>query len=79
VSAFCLMSTRWICADIWDSDTFTGVYAAEYLRQRQEGGWDIGRAVRRANKAAALSVMRVGAQEGIPWKDEIERFEAPFR
>lgn len=59
-------------------DTFTGAYASEYLRQKEAGQWDIKRAVDRANKAAALTITRLGAQEGIPWADEIEYFDAPF-
>lgn len=59
-------------------DTFTGAYASEYLRQKEAGQWDIKRAVNRANKAAALKITRLGAQQGIPWADEIDRFDAPF-
>ncbi|KAL9098947.1 MAG: hypothetical protein Q9163_005483 [Psora crenata] len=59
-------------------DTFTGAYASEYLRQKEAGKWDIKSAVDRANKAAALTITRLGAQEGIPWADEIDRFDAPF-
>ncbi|OAL38749.1 ribokinase [Fonsecaea nubica] len=56
-------------------DTFTGAYAADYLRQKQMGQWDIREAVVRACKAAALTITRLGAQEGIPWMDEIDNFE----
>ena len=59
-------------------DTFTGAYASDYLRQREEGRWDIKSAVIRANKAAALTITRLGAQGGIPWSDEIDHFDAPF-
>ncbi|KIW28628.1 ribokinase, variant [Cladophialophora immunda] len=56
-------------------DTFTGAYATDYLRQKQMGQWDIREAVIRACKAAALTITRIGAQEGIPWMDEIDNFE----
>ncbi|KAL9097518.1 MAG: hypothetical protein Q9165_000414 [Trypethelium subeluteriae] len=60
-------------------DAFTGAYASEYLRQKEAGQWDIKRAVIRANKAAALTITKLGAQQGIPWADEIDRFDAPFK
>jgi ribokinase len=60
------------------SDTFTGAYASDYLRRKGAGRWDIRRAVIRASKAAALTITRMGAQTGIPWADEIDRFHAPF-
>lgn len=57
-------------------DTFTGAYATDYLRQKQGGReWDIKAAVERACNAAALVVTRIGAQDGIPWMDEIDHFE----
>ncbi|KAH0835214.1 ribokinase [Fonsecaea monophora] len=56
-------------------DTFTGAYATDYLRQKQMGQWDIREAVVRACKAAALTITHLGAQEGIPWMDEIDNFE----
>ncbi|KAK4195221.1 putative ribokinase protein [Triangularia verruculosa] len=65
-------------------DTFTGAYCSEYLRQQTASNndgrnWDIRSAVVRGNKAAAMTVMRgVGAQEGIPWADEIDGFDAPL-
>lgn len=56
-----------------NSDTFTGVYAAEFIRQqREKQPWDIERAVRRACAAGALTVTKAGAQEGIPWANEID-------
>ena len=56
-------------------DTFTGAYASEYVRQKRTGeDWDIEKAVVRANKAAALTVSTLGAQEGIPWANEIDVF-----
>ncbi|KAF2015739.1 ribokinase [Aaosphaeria arxii CBS 175.79] len=60
-------------------DTFTGTYASDYLQQKAGGSWDIKSAILRANKAAALAVSKFGAQEGIPWLDEIEAFEAKTR
>ncbi|KAG8623924.1 hypothetical protein KVT40_008900 [Elsinoe batatas] len=55
-------------------DTFTGAYSSEYLMQKVAGRWDIGQAVSRANKAAALAVTKMGAQSGIPWSDGIDDF-----
>ena len=60
-------------------DTFTGAYASDYLRQRAKGKWDIMSAVVRSNKAAALTIQRVGSQAGIPWADEIDGFDAPLK
>ena len=60
-------------------DTFTGAYASEYLRQKEEGRWDIRSAAMRANRAAAITIQRFGAQNGIPWADKIDDFEAPFK
>ncbi|KAH7357453.1 Ribokinase-like protein [Pyrenochaeta sp. MPI-SDFR-AT-0127] len=59
-------------------DTFTGAYSSDYLRQKEAGHWDIKQAVIRANKAAALTITKLGAQHGIPWSDEIDKFDAPF-
>ncbi|KAM0544222.1 hypothetical protein ACHAPJ_011911 [Fusarium lateritium] len=58
-------------------DTFTGAYASDYLRQKDKGTWDMRSTVVRANKAAAITIQSVGAQDGIPWSDEIDRFDAP--
>ncbi|KAJ9611448.1 putative ribokinase [Cladophialophora chaetospira] len=58
-------------------DTFTGAYATEYLRQKRQGRWDIRAAVIYACKAAALTITKIGAQEGIPWMDEIQDFHGP--
>ncbi|CAF3585025.1 unnamed protein product [Fusarium graminearum] len=57
-------------------DTFTGAYVSEYVRQKTLGKWDIRSAVIRAKKAAAMTVRNVGAQNGIPWSDEIDSFDA---
>ena len=59
-------------------DTFTGAYASEYLRQKEAGKWNIKSAVDRANRAAALTITKLGAQQGIPWADEVDRFDAPI-
>lgn len=48
-------------------DTFVGAYALEIV----EGGVEIESAVRRANKAAAKTIGRRGAQKSIPWADEL--------
>lgn len=48
-------------------DTFIGAYALEVIK----AGFDIEDAVRKANKAASVTVGRRGAQESIPWKDEL--------
>ena len=60
-------------------DTFTGAYVSEYLRQKEAGRWDIRGAVDRANKAAALTIKKLGAQKGIPWADQIDHFDAPLK
>lgn len=31
----------------------------------------------RANKAVAITIQSLGAQRGIPWSDEIDRFDTP--
>ncbi|KAH7311519.1 Ribokinase-like protein [Stachybotrys elegans] len=54
-------------------DTFVGNYAVEYMRQKQLGEWDIVKAIARACKASARTIERLGAQEAIPWSDEIDR------
>jgi ribokinase len=48
-------------------DTFIGAYALEVVNSR----FEVGYAVRKANKAAAKTVMRKGAQESIPWSDDL--------
>jgi ribokinase len=60
-------------------DTFTGAYASDYLRQKAKGTWNIRSAIVRANKAAAITIQTVGAQDGIPWADEIDHFDARHR
>ena len=48
-------------------DTFVGVYALEAIKE----DFDIERAVEIANRAASKTVGRKGAQESIPWQDEL--------
>ncbi|KAL8815651.1 MAG: hypothetical protein Q9223_005238 [Gallowayella weberi] len=48
-------------------DTFVGAYAVAIVN-----GVDVGRAVEWANQAAARTVEREGAQEAIPWLDEVD-------
>ncbi|KAK7397586.1 putative ribokinase [Neonectria punicea] len=52
-------------------DTFVGSYALAAVAAK-DGDFDIEGAVAAANKAAALTVARKGAQVSIPWKDELE-------
>ncbi|KAK5998503.1 Ribokinase [Cladobotryum mycophilum] len=51
-------------------DTFVGSYALAAV-SAGSGHFDIGTAVETANRAAALTVSRKGAQVSIPWKDEL--------
>ncbi|EFX03630.1 ribokinase [Grosmannia clavigera kw1407] len=54
-------------------DTFAGQYALEVVHAAAEGKpFDCAAAVRRSNKAAAKTVQRRGAQDSIPWRDEVE-------
>ncbi|KAK3687488.1 Ribokinase-like protein [Podospora appendiculata] len=50
-------------------DTFVGQYALEAVVA--EGAFDIEAAVRKANRASARTVERAGAQDSIPWRDEL--------
>ncbi|KAK3503048.1 Ribokinase-like protein [Neurospora crassa] len=53
-------------------DTFVGMYALEVVIAAKKGEqFDIEGAVRKANKAAAKTVERPGAQDSIPWRDEL--------
>lgn len=56
-------------------DTFTGAYASDYLRQKAKGEWDIKSAVVRSNKAAAMAIQSLSAQDGIPWSNELDDYE----
>ncbi|OAA61470.1 ribokinase [Cordyceps fumosorosea ARSEF 2679] len=51
-------------------DTFVGSYALAVVSST--GTFDIDAAIRAANKAAAITVSRRGAQVSIPWKDELQ-------
>ncbi|KAI3331498.1 Ribokinase-like protein [Xylariaceae sp. AK1471] len=48
-------------------DTFVGQYALEVV----SGTFDIENAVHKANRAAAKTVEKMGAQDSIPWRDEL--------
>lgn len=50
-----------------------GNYSVEYIRQKQLGKWDIKKAIGIACKASAQTIKRLGAQESIPWADEIDQ------
>lgn len=52
-------------------DTFVGQYALEVVGAKGRGGFDVEAAVKKANKAAARTVERKGAQDSIPWRDEL--------
>ncbi|KAK0641578.1 Ribokinase-like protein [Cercophora newfieldiana] len=52
-------------------DTFVGQYALEVVKTEKGGVFDIEGAVRKANRAAARTVERKGAQDSIPWRDEL--------
>ncbi|KAI0387696.1 Ribokinase-like protein [Hypomontagnella monticulosa] len=48
-------------------DTFVGQYALEVV----SGNFDVDNAIKKANHAAAKTVERLGAQDSIPWRDEL--------
>jgi ribokinase len=50
-------------------DTFVGQYAIDAVRKEQ---FDIAASVRKANRAGAKTVERLGAQDSIPFGDELE-------
>jgi ribokinase len=52
-------------------DTFVGQFALEVVAARG-ADFDVATAVRKANKAAARTVEKLGAQDSIPWRDELE-------
>ncbi|KAM0275879.1 hypothetical protein ACHAQH_007309 [Verticillium albo-atrum] len=53
-------------------DTFVGSYCVAVVRAAKEGvPFDIEQAIRAANHAAAKTVERRGAQDSIPWRDEL--------
>lgn len=51
-------------------DTFVGAYALGVVAAK-DGDFDIAATVRKANKAAAKTVEKLGAQDSIPWRDEL--------
>ncbi|CAK7219746.1 Putative ribokinase [Sporothrix curviconia] len=54
-------------------DTFAGQYALEAVYATAAGtAFDCAAAVRKSNRAAAVTVQRKGAQDSIPWRDEVE-------
>lgn len=57
---------------ICHSDTFTGAYAVQFVRQKHIGLWDIRKAVEYGCKASSRTIQSVGAQESIPWSDDLE-------
>ncbi|KAJ9148912.1 Ribokinase [Pleurostoma richardsiae] len=54
-------------------DTFVGMYALDVVAVGEGAKFDVGRAVRRAIRAATKTVERKGAQDSIPWRDELEQ------
>ncbi|KAF2967868.1 hypothetical protein GQX73_g5711 [Xylaria multiplex] len=52
-------------------DTFVGQYSLDVVGARSRGGFDIEAAVLKANRAAAKTVEKLGAQDSIPWRDEL--------
>lgn len=52
-------------------DTFVGRYSLDAVGRKGED-FDIEAAVGKANRAAAKTVERAGAQDSIPWRDELE-------
>jgi ribokinase len=57
-----------------NSDSFIGAYAVQYVKQKQQlGTFDIRKAIAYAHKAAARTIECLGAQESLPWMNEIEQ------
>ena len=52
-------------------DTFVGSYAVSATQHPMEQNFDIQSAVERATCASAITVQRHGAQDAIPWLDEL--------
>ncbi|KAI0432531.1 ribokinase [Xylaria sp. FL1042] len=52
-------------------DTFVGQYALDVVAAGSGGEFDIEAAVRKANRAAARTVEKLGAADSIPWRDEL--------
>lgn len=53
-------------------DTFVGSYAVSAVKNQIFPEFDIRLAVERATRASAITVQRHGAQDAIPWLDELE-------
>ncbi|KAI0553450.1 Ribokinase-like protein [Xylaria curta] len=52
-------------------DTFVGQYALDVVGAERGAAFDIEAAVHKANRAAAKTVEKLGAQDSIPWRDEL--------
>ncbi|KAI1752614.1 Ribokinase-like protein [Xylaria castorea] len=52
-------------------DTFVGQYALDVVGAGSGAAFDIEAAVHKANRAAAKTVEKLGAQASIPWRDEL--------
>lgn len=52
-------------------DTFVGAYAVKTCEEKSLAGFDLPAVVKWANRAAARSVLRKGAQEAMPWREEM--------
>ncbi|KAI1738870.1 Ribokinase-like protein [Xylaria scruposa] len=52
-------------------DTFVGQYALDVVGAGSGAAFDIEAAVHKANRAAAKTVEKLGAQDSIPWRDEL--------
>lgn len=53
-------------------DTFVGMYSVQILQQKHRGEWNIEKAIDYACKASARTIGKLGAQESIPWLNEID-------
>ena len=60
------------CADMLGRDSFVGAYAAEYLKMKKTGEWDIKKAVVYGCKAAARVIEYLGCLDPIVWADEVD-------
>lgn len=52
------------------------MYAAELIKQKLLGTWDIKATVEKANRASAISSAKVGYHDAVPWADQLEEFDA---
>lgn len=55
-----------------------GGYAAEYIKQRQMGQWNIEAAVRYGCKASARVIEHLGCLAPIAWADEVDTPRYPI-